>query len=222
MQNQYSCAMADEQEGKRIKLLKPQWEVLAVQIATGTVKAHAYKNLYPNCSTPAASVCRLLRLHPEIMDRIEQVRNRMENEAIGRAAMTKASVEDALLENIEHAKKFGKVIRDRDGAEVSFERNHQAINTSLKLIADVNGLTIKANARKGRDEDTPQADLTVDQILRNIKRLYKTKHGKKMDAETLEVLDGIADAERSPGETGVSDLESVRILRPIPEAEGVS
>jgi len=202
-----------------IKLQKPQWETIAVQVATGKLGSKAYASAYPDCSTPASSYCRLTRRHPEILERIEQVRGRCEDEAVARVAQTKDSVEASLLENIEHAKKYGKVIlRNQAGRAIEFERNHAAINQALKIIADINGLTVKANARKGRDADTPEAELTAKQILANIKRLYKQTNGAELDEDALGALELAANADGSPSSIGAPAIESVGVLRPIPEA----
>ncbi len=191
-----------------IKLQKPQWETIAVQVATGKLGSHAYASAYPDCSTPASSYCRLTRRHPEIIERIEQVRGRCEDEAVARVAQTKDSVERSLLENIEHAKNYGKVIRDRNGVVITCERNHAAINQALKIIADINGLMPKSNARKGRDEDTPEAELTAKQILANIKRLYKQTNGAELDEDALGALELAANASGSPVAIGTPAIES--------------
>jgi hypothetical protein len=210
-------------EPETIKLKKPRWEQLALRIGTGTDGVVAYRELYPNCSTASKNYNRLVRMNPDILARAEQVRAAVEKRAINRAAMAREDVQESLLENIEHAKMFGKVIRDkRTGEVIALERNHQAINAALKIVADINGLSIKQIQKKARGEDDEEAMLTPEQLLKNILRKWAATKGKGLDAGTIEQLRSISDASGTRSPTGSGEPEPPEVLRPLSEAKDVS
>lgn len=205
-----------------IQLRKPQWEAIAVLVGTGIVEAEAYARHYPNCGTPGMSYRRLIKVHPEVLARVNQIRNAVMERAIDRGAMTTADVQAAYLENIEHAKKFGKVIsRDRNGQAIEFERNHGAINQALAGIANVNGLSLAQAKKKRRGEDDPEAERTPDEVLRSIYRLVAETQGMTLDELTKSTLKQLAiGATDRVGEGDRGEVQGeAPALRSIPETE---
>lgn len=199
-------------EPERIKLKMPKWELLALRLGTGTNGVEAYRELYPTCTNPSKNYCRLTSMNPEILARAEQVRDAVEKKAISRTAMNREDVQEALLENLEHAKRFGRVIRDSRGTVLALERNHQAINAALKIIADINGLSIKQLQKKPRGEGDEEAMLTPEQLLKNILRKWAATKGKGLDAGSIDQLRSISDASGSGLPAGSGESEPAEVL----------
>lgn len=208
------------QRQPNIRLKKPRWEALAIKIAGGMTQSGAYAELYPSCKTPANSCGRLLRNNPMIRDRVNEIIDHAEEKVSDKIAMTADKVEDALLENIEHAKSFGKVIRDkRTGDIISCERNHSAINQGLKIIADVRGMTVKAKQERGRGADDPDVELTAEQLLASVLRRYAEARGMKIDKLTQGALGRIAAVAGARLPVGEDPAAEIEVLRPVSETE---
>lgn len=201
--------------------LRSKWEQLAIIVAGGASHSGAYAQVYPDSSTPDASASRLLRIHPEIRERIHQLRDQVAEKATDHLAGIHNHVHNALLENIEHAKSYGKPVTNRDGEVVSWQRNHSAVNQGLKILADIHGLSLKAKNQQERGINDPEVQLTPDQLLASVFRRYAESKGMKIDQLSRHALSRIANAAGARLPVGEDPETEAEILRSVSETEDV-
>ena len=220
MKNRYDGAMEPSAQ-LEIKL-RPRYEALALKLGQGVDGGDAYFELF-NCHSgiKGRQFKRLVGLHPEILLRAEQIRYEVHTQGVRRAAMTKADVQEAILENIEHAKTQGRPVVNKLGEVVAWQRNHSAVNQGLALIANINGLTMAQRKKKDRGEEDPVAALSADQLVGSILRKYAAIHGKGMDDVGVEGLERIAASAGDGSGPGPADPEPVEVLPPLPKTETV-
>jgi hypothetical protein len=206
---------------EKIVLAKPRWEALARDIGTGVDGPKAYGDLFECAlSNRARQYNRLVKNHPEILKRAEQIRVEVHSATIRRASMTRGDVQDAVLRNIEAAQSIGKPIVAK-GEIVGWYPDYAAINQGLKIAADLNGLTIAMKAKEARGDSDPDVLMTPEHLVGSILRKYAAANGRGMADGAVAGLHALAASARSGSGTGQVHEEPIEVLSPVPETEGV-
>lgn len=200
-------------------LSNARWELLSRKVGTGTPGPEAYGDLFGcSLSNRSGQYRRLTKIHPEILLRAEEIRLEVHSQTIRRASLSRPDIQEALFDNIESAKAVGKAVVVK-GEIVAYTPDHAAINASLKLLADINGLSLSQLKKKRRGEDDPEASLSPDQLLANIQRKYQVAKGKGMDDDAINGLRRIAALAEAGPRDGQPDEAEAETLPSISEAE---
>ncbi len=193
----------EDQQTPPVRLRKAEWETLAILVGTGKfVSKDAYHEVYPNSSTPAASFRRLVKDHPEIETKIDQVRLRMEQQLVKERSMERSDVQVILMDNIDAARKAD---------------NFAAVNTAARVIADINGLTIKSKKDLERDQQNsePEAVRSLEDLLTSIIAKATAIKGTELDPEQIAAIKRLARAAEDGAGTGSDPTQSPPALRSV-------
>lgn len=195
-------------------------ELMAQEMALGKTRPKAYEAAGYKSKTPGPHAYTLCSKYPAIERRAQFLKEKMFEIRVTDKVISNDEIMHALVENVREARR-GKPVYDKNGEVKGFTPDFAAVNTGLKILADINGMIVRKSETKHGKSD-PLDDASEAQLLYMIERAG-TELGVEVDVDGLKRAIGLEGfAEALGGANGGSEEEQAPRLEAVSETEGVS
>ena len=182
-----------------------KWEIVAQRLAMGDNRADAYRKAGYSATQPSIDVSKLLKKHPEILERAEYLKTRMFDRQVDTKLITRDEVLQGLMHTIKQAMEQGK-------PQLS------VVHSCYRTIAEMEGMLIKKSEVKRMKED-PFEDASRQQLVNMIERATRDL-GLEIDGQLLDqFLD--SSTQDSGQSAGVNADEEASFLSSVSETSGI-